>query len=67
MGGTKDQYILGISPEGIGAVGMVINFAVTLVVSMVTPAPPQEVQDMVESIRLPDDPDAEDVPPPAIH
>ena len=67
MGGTKDQYILGISPEGIGAVGMVINFAVTLVVSMVTPAPPQEVQDMVESIRLPDDPNAEDVPPPAIH
>ena len=46
---------------------MVINFAVTLVASMVTPAPPQEVQDMVESIRLPDDPDAEDVPPPEIH
>ena len=68
MGGTKDQYILGISPEGIGAVGMVINFAVTLVVSMVTPAPPQEVQDMVESIRMPDSDDGENAsPPPAIH
>ncbi len=53
MGGTKDQYILGISPEGIGAVGMVINFAVSFVVSAFTPAPPKEVQDMVDSIRTP--------------
>ena len=53
MGGTKDQYLLGISPEGIGAVGMVVNFIVTFVVSRLTPAPPQEVQDLVESIRIP--------------
>ncbi len=43
----------GISPEGIGAVGMLLNFAVTLAVTAVTPAPPREVQDAVENIRYP--------------
>lgn len=69
LDGTKEQYLWGISPEGIGAVGMLINFAVTFAVSAVTPAPPKQVQDMVESIRMPDDPGADgaDSPPPAIH
>lgn len=53
MGGVTDQYLFGISPEGIGAVGMVINFVVTLLVSALTPAPPREVQEMVDSIRMP--------------
>ena len=43
----------GISPEGIGFIGMLINFTVTIVVSKLTPAPPQEIQDMVESVRFP--------------
>ena len=47
------NYFLGISPEGIGFVGMFINFIVAFVVSSMTPAPPQEVQDMVEEIRIP--------------
>jgi len=51
LGGS--DWFLGISAEGIGAVGMAINFIVTLVVSRLTPPPPQEVQDMVESIRFP--------------
>lgn len=51
--GNPAQYLFGISPEGIGALGMVINFIVTGIVTMVTPAPPQEIQDMVEEIRLP--------------
>ncbi len=46
-------WFLGISPEGIGAVGMVINFVVTIVVTKMTPPPPQEIQDMVESVRIP--------------
>lgn len=50
---TPDNWLFGISPEGIGAVGMVLNFAVANVVSRMTQLPPQEVQDMVESIRLP--------------
>jgi cation/acetate symporter len=53
MGGTPDQLWFGISPEGIGALGMLINFAVAFVVSRFTPPPPQEVQDLVEHIRVP--------------
>ncbi len=46
----------GISSEGIGTVGMLLNLAVTLTVSRCTAPPPQEIQDMVESIRSPDHP-----------
>ena len=53
LDGTPDQYFLGITPEGIGFVGMLINFAVAFVVSSFTPEPPQEVQDMVEQIHIP--------------
>ena len=48
-------YLFGITPEGIGVVGMLINFIVTFVVSMMTPAPPAEIQQMVEDIRVPSD------------
>jgi cation/acetate symporter len=53
MGGTPDQYWWGISPEGIGTLGMVLNFAVAFVVSRFTPETPQEVQELVEHIRVP--------------
>ncbi|MEM7569144.1 MAG: sodium:solute symporter family protein [Pseudomonadota bacterium] len=53
MGGTADQWLFGISPEGIGSIGMVVNFAVAYGVAMVTSAPPEEVQAMVEDIRIP--------------
>ena len=43
----------GISPEGIGTIGMVINFVVMYVVSLMTKEPPAEVQRMVESLRYP--------------
>lgn len=43
----------GISAEGIGAIGMVLNVMVTYVVSRITAAPPQEIQDLVESVRVP--------------
>ncbi|NRA38965.1 MAG: VC_2705 family sodium/solute symporter, partial [Planctomycetes bacterium] len=46
-------YWFGITPDGIGALGMVMNMFVTIVVTKFTPAPPQEVQDMVEDIRIP--------------
>jgi len=57
--GTPDQYLFstseraGISPEGIGTIGMLINFGVALVVSRFTPPPPQEILDLVERVRLP--------------
>ncbi|MBE2209607.1 MAG: cation acetate symporter [Saprospiraceae bacterium] len=50
---TPDHWFMGISPEGIGTLGMVINAVVTLVVSRMTPAPPLKVQEMIESIRVP--------------
>jgi cation/acetate symporter len=50
---TADHWWLGISPEGIGAVGMLLNFAVALLVSRITPPPPEPVQRMVELIRVP--------------
>lgn len=46
-------WFLGISPEGIGTVGMVLNFIVTYVISRLTPPPPLAVQEMVESLRSP--------------
>ncbi len=51
--GTPDQYWFGISPEGIGSVGMILNFAVALTVSRFTPPPPPEITDLVERVRLP--------------
>ncbi len=51
---SKDLWLLGISPLGIGTVGMLLNFAVTLAVSAVTKSPPANVQELVESIRVPD-------------
>ena len=47
------QWMLGISPLSFGAVGALINFAVAFAVSSVTAAPPQKVQDLVESVRYP--------------
>lgn len=44
---------LGISPEGIGTIGMMLNFVVTILVSLVTPRPPQEIRDLVDRVRLP--------------
>ena len=46
-------YWFGISPEGIGFVGMFINFIIAFIVSARTSPPPSEVQDMVENIRIP--------------
>ena len=47
------HWWFGISPEGIGTLGMMLNFMVALLVSRFTPAPPVEVQNMVENIRVP--------------
>ncbi|MEM9326194.1 MAG: sodium:solute symporter family protein [Bacteroidota bacterium] len=51
--GTPDGYWFGIAPEGIGTLGMLINFVVSIVVSRTTAEVPQEVQDLTESIRYP--------------
>ncbi|ATJ81675.1 sodium:solute symporter family protein [Halomonas beimenensis] len=50
---TPENWVLGISPLSIGAVGAIINFAVAFGVSKVTEEPPKEIQDLVESVRYP--------------
>jgi cation/acetate symporter len=51
--GTEEGLWFGIVPEGIGVIGMFFNLIVSLVVSRMTAAPPAEIQDLVEDIRIP--------------
>ena len=50
---NPENWLLGISPEGIGTLGTIANFTVAMTVSKFTPTPPMEVQAIVEDIRLP--------------
>jgi cation/acetate symporter len=53
LGGSADQYLFGITPEGIGFVGMLINFATAFCVSAFTAKIPAEVATMVHEIHVP--------------
>lgn len=53
LGWPEARYLLRISPEGIGMVGMLVNVAVTLVVSRLTSPPPAGIQSLIEDIRIP--------------
>ncbi|KPV95022.1 Cation/acetate symporter ActP [Pseudoalteromonas sp. P1-9] len=50
---SAEHWLFGISPEGIGMIGMLVNFAVAIAVQKVTSETPEEVQQMVEDIRNP--------------
>ena len=50
---NEGHWLFGISPEGIGFIGMLLNFIVSWVVMRFTPAPPEEIRELVESIRYP--------------
>jgi cation/acetate symporter len=50
---TAEHWFLGISPEGIGVIGMCLNFIVAISVSSMTKPPPEHIQHMVENIRVP--------------
>ncbi|MCC9168755.1 sodium:solute symporter family protein [Pontibacter harenae] len=52
-GNDPERWWFGISPEGIGTLGMLFNFIVSFVVSKFTPPPPIEIQELVEDIRIP--------------
>ncbi|MGK0448025.1 MAG: cation/acetate symporter [Polaribacter sp.] len=52
-GGTKEDWWFGISPEGFGTIAMMANFIISIVVSRFTRAPPKEVMEIVENIRIP--------------
>jgi cation/acetate symporter len=53
LGEMPENWFLGIEPNAFGVVGAIVNFGVAFVVTRVTQAPPQEVQDLVDNIRLP--------------
>ena len=50
---SSENWWFGISPEGIGTLGMLFNFIVSSLVSRVTSPPPKEIQDLVDEIRVP--------------
>ncbi|WP_341221955.1 sodium:solute symporter family protein [Polaribacter atrinae] len=52
-GGTEEDWWFGTSPEGFGTIAMFVNVVISVVVSRRTPALPKDVQEMVESIRIP--------------
>ncbi|MFK8105090.1 MAG: sodium:solute symporter family protein [Saprospiraceae bacterium] len=47
------EWWFGISPEGFGSIAMLVNFVISMIVSRMTPAPPEDVQEIVENIRVP--------------
>ena len=49
----KEEWWFGTSPEGFGTIAMIVNVVVSVIVSRMTSAPPSEVQDIVEDIRIP--------------
>ena len=52
-GGSKEDWWFGISPEGFGTIAMTINFIISIIISRFTPSPPNDVQEIVENIRIP--------------
>ncbi|RPG51287.1 MAG: cation acetate symporter [Gammaproteobacteria bacterium TMED1] len=47
------NWLFGISPEGIGTLGMLLNFGVSLIIMQITSPPPERIQELVERIRIP--------------
>ena len=52
---SSDEWWFGVSPEGFGAIAMILNFLVSISVSLLTSPPPKQIQEMVENIRVPEE------------
>lgn len=50
---SAEHWFMGISPEGIGTLGMLLNFVIAIVVSKYSPPPPEEIGELVERVRYP--------------
>ena len=50
---VPENWLFGISPEGIGSLGMIINFVIAISVSFATKPPPKEIIELVDSVRYP--------------
>lgn len=55
---NAEYWLWGISPEGIGSIGMILNFAFAIIISRLTSQPPETVQKLVDNIRVPSGPGA---------
>ena len=53
---TFGLFERGISPQGIGSLGMILNFAITLGLTPLFPPPTQEIQDMIDAVREAEEP-----------
>jgi len=53
-GGDESDWWFGISPEGFGTLAMLVNFVVSLTVCHITKEPSEEIQELVEKIRIPE-------------
>ena len=53
LGGNSEDYLFGISPTGIGTFGGLLHYIIAYIVSRITPAPPEHIQELVEKIRIP--------------
>ena len=51
---TSEYWLFGISPEGIGVIGMIINFIIAIIISSISKPPPIEVYEIVDNIRMPE-------------
>ena len=49
----ESEWWFGTSPEGFGVIAMLVNFILSIVISRLTPPPPENVQQIVEDIRIP--------------
>jgi len=52
---VPDRWLFGVSPEGIGTLGMLLNFAVSTLVAWMTAPPPEAISRLVDEIRIPAD------------
>jgi cation/acetate symporter len=50
---VPDNWLFGVSPEGIGTLGMLLNFVVAISVSLATKPPPEEIRELVDRVRFP--------------
>ncbi|MBW8243320.1 cation acetate symporter [Muricauda oceani] len=53
VAGLEESWWFGVSPEGFGSIAMLVNFIVAILVNQFTADPPEEVQEIVENIRIP--------------
>ena len=54
-GGNKEDWFMGVSPEGFGTIAMILNFFVSILVSSLTKEPPNQIKKLVENLRTPDE------------